>query len=220
MNNFSLILAPYKTIIKEWPLNGNHILAQFDDLNIIVYQAYNQKLAESIIQSQSFHSDLSIKNGFNMNRMSWIKTNFLWMMYRSGWASKENQERVLAIKIKRTGFEELLRKAVIASKNSPINLENNRSADQVRLQWDPDHNPDGSKVTSGRRAIQLGLRGDMLLKFSNEFITEISDITEFVIEQSKNISDESKLLLPLETIYKISDSNIKNNINLSDFDQN
>jgi len=26
-----------------------------------------------------------------MNRMTWIKPNFLWMMYRSGWASKKNQ---------------------------------------------------------------------------------------------------------------------------------
>jgi len=24
--------------------------------------------------------------------MTWIKTNFLWMMYRSGWACKKNQE--------------------------------------------------------------------------------------------------------------------------------
>ena len=75
MNNSSLILAPYKTIIKEWPLNGNHILAQFDDLNIIVYQAYNQKLAESIMQSQSFHSDLSIKNTKPVTIHTKINTN-------------------------------------------------------------------------------------------------------------------------------------------------
>ncbi len=40
-----------------------------------------------------------------MNRMTWIKPNFLWMMYRSGWAVKKNQERILAIKLTKKGFE-------------------------------------------------------------------------------------------------------------------
>ena len=44
--------------------------------------------------------------------MSWIKTNFLWMMYRSGWASKRNQEKVFAVRISRKGFEEILSKAL------------------------------------------------------------------------------------------------------------
>ena len=43
--------------------------------------------------------------------MSWIKTNFLWMMYRCGWASKKNQERVLAVRITREGFETILKNA-------------------------------------------------------------------------------------------------------------
>ena len=49
---------------------------------------------------------------FSYSRMSWIKTNFLWMMYRCGWATKRNQERVLAIRITRQGFEEILSKAL------------------------------------------------------------------------------------------------------------
>ena len=37
--------------------------------------------------------------------MSWIKPNFLWMMYRCGWAAKENQKSVLAISINKTDFD-------------------------------------------------------------------------------------------------------------------
>ena len=44
--------------------------------------------------------------------MSWIKTNFLWMMYRSGWACKPGQERVLAVRITREGFDSILAKAL------------------------------------------------------------------------------------------------------------
>ena len=142
--------------------------------------------------------------------MSWIKTNFLWMMYRAGWATKPNQERILAIKITRQGFEEILSKAINSSHST-----SNTKSDEVRLQWDPDHNPDGSKVESGRRAIQLGLRGDMLMKFSKEFIVEINDITSFVIGQKENISNLSLLTIPLETIYNISNEDLANRINLS-----
>ncbi|WP_375339409.1 DUF4291 family protein [Okeania hirsuta] len=42
---------------------------------------------------------------FSLNRMSWIKTNFLWMMYRSAWGSKTGQEIILAVTIKRTAFD-------------------------------------------------------------------------------------------------------------------
>ena len=48
---------------------------------------------------------------FSYSRMSWIKTNFLWMMYRCGWAAKKGQERVLAVWITREGFQEILSNA-------------------------------------------------------------------------------------------------------------
>ena len=50
--------------------------------------------------------------------MSWIKPNFLWMMYRSGWGQKEGQEVVLAVKIKRAAFDTILAHAV-RSKHNP-----------------------------------------------------------------------------------------------------
>jgi hypothetical protein len=119
--------------------------------------------------------------------MTWIKTNFLWMMYRSGWASKRFQERILAIRLTRKGFEEILMKA--------------NGDGSVRLQWDPDHTPSGDKI-SERRAIQLGLRGDAAEKFSREYVVSISDMTDFVREQAKHLSDccES-LMMPVETVY-------------------
>ena len=40
-----------------------------------------------------------------MERMTWIKPSFLWMMYRCGYARKEGQERVLAVRITREGFD-------------------------------------------------------------------------------------------------------------------
>lgn len=44
----------------------------------------------------------------------------------------------------------------------------------VRLQWDPDHHPSGAKIE--RRAIQLGLRGEVLAQYARDWIVNIEDI--------------------------------------------
>ena len=55
--------------------------------------------------------------------MTWIKPSFLWMMHRSGWATKPGQERVLAIEITRAGFEWALSHAAL-SHYDPIHRRN------------------------------------------------------------------------------------------------
>ena len=217
MSVFPLLLASYDSQKISWPQAGNHILAQYDDHSIVVYQAYNLNIAKQLVEAQNFHADSVLKSGFNLNRMTWIKTNFLWMMFRSGWATKPNQERILAIRITRVGFEDILAKAVLSGRKTRENLGNPNKTDEVRLQWDPDHLPNGEKVESGRRAIQLGLRGKMISTFSKSYILNITDITDFVLEAHKNVllGEESKLLIPKETVYKISDEEIVKKIQLS-----
>ncbi|MGX4689240.1 DUF4291 family protein [Streptomyces sp. JNUCC 63] len=75
--------------------------------------------------------------------MTWIKPSFLWMMYRCGWATKSDQERVLAIGITREGFEWALANACLS------HFDRTRFATEaarrealrtspVRVQWDPE----------------------------------------------------------------------------------
>jgi hypothetical protein len=154
-----LAVRPYSEQICEWPKSGRHILAQYDDDTIIVYQAYRAAIASHAVEHQRFGGE------FNYSRMSWIKPNFLWMMFRSGWAAKEGQEHILAIRLRRPFFDELLEQAV-ASTFDPARLttheewKNAVGRSDVRLQWDPDHDPCGRCVE--RRAVQLGLRGETL----------------------------------------------------------
>lgn len=73
--------------------------------------------------------------------MSWIKTNFLWMMYRSLWGTKIDQEVVLAIWLQRAAFEEILAAAVHSSfepelYSSRSEWEKTLKRSQVRLQWE------------------------------------------------------------------------------------
>lgn len=211
----SIKISSYKDQVAKWPKDGKHILASFDQKTIIVYQAYNDIIANEILKYKNFHNENCLKAGFKLSRMTWIKTNFLWMMYRSGWATKLNQERILAFRIKIEDFEEILKLSIASSSN-----ESSLINKLVIRQWDPDHNPDYTKVQTGRRAIQLGIRGEMLLKFSKEFIVDVIDMTQFVIEQysklkSDKLNNFEGLHIPEENIFIPSSDEIIKNIDLS-----
>ncbi|GBC09349.1 hypothetical protein RclHR1_00880003 [Rhizophagus clarus] len=192
----------YISQLQRWPKEGRHIMSQFDDNSIIVYQAYKPSIAEYAVQHQKFGGQ-----DFSWTRMSWIKPNFTWMMYRSGWATKNNQERILAIKLSRQGFEEILSKAVSTSFNSSSSSSREEwkeklETSEVRIQWDPDHNLLGEKMQ--RRAIQLGMKGDILKKYSDEFVISIEDITEFVNEQYEliKLNKMDHVKTPVEQVYE------------------
>ncbi len=208
----SLKLSSYGDQIREWPTTGQHILAQFDAQSVVVYQAYRPDIGRFASENQYFGGD------FNLNRMSWIKPNFLWMMFRSGWGTKVDQEVTLALRLKRSAFEEILRQAVHSSYNPNVYANENEwqeavTNSEVRLQWDPDHAPSGAKLE--RRAIQLGLRGDVLKKFSREWLIEICDITEFVEVQRTNLTSLSQLTTPHEEIFKPSEPSVALRIGIS-----
>ena len=104
---------------------------------------------------------------FKYTRMTWIKPNFLWMMYRNGWGTKEGQEVVLAIHLKREAFDRYLTQAVYSSFQKELyasfdDWQKEVKRSNIRLQWDPDHNPYGGKVE--RRAIQIGIRNQEIIK--------------------------------------------------------
>ena len=132
------------------------------------------------------------------------------MMYRCGWALKENQERVLAFWIKKADFEAILSQAVFSSFKSQYysSQEEWRSELEkkpVRLQWDPEHDPFGNKLE--RRAIQLGLKGKVLEDFGCKYIHLVEDVTPFVKEKYAYLQDNpaEELIVPVETLYSPED---------------
>ena len=204
----------YTEYLKNIPSEGRHILAQQTDEQVLVYQAYNNAIADFAIQNQHFGGA-----AFSYSRMSWIKPNFLWMMYRCGWASKINQERVLGIWINKKDFEYILSKSAFSSYKEDI-YENRDSwkkalsENPVRLQWDPDHDIYGNKQE--RKAIQLGLKGNILKQFGTEMIKEIIDVSAFVKEQKQKINDKriDELLVPQEQTYQIKSKELNEQIGL------
>jgi len=205
MNNSAVTSLPTESHIAQrarWPRSGQHILAHHDANSVVVYQAYRPAIGEYAIR----HGRLDGPD-FSLSRMSWIKPNFLWMMYRSGWGTKEGQEVVLGLRLRRAFFEHVVREAVASTFDaagypSREAWQEAVERSEVRLQWDPDHSPQGHKLE--RRAIQLGLRGRTLAAFAHEELLEVIDMRSFVAAQRPLAQDDSlELQLPVEHVLDI-----------------
>ncbi|MDP2340410.1 MAG: DUF4291 domain-containing protein [Deltaproteobacteria bacterium] len=199
----------------RWPKSGRVILAQFSDDNIVVYQAFRPSIAAYAVAHGRFGGD------FSFSRMSWIKPNFLWMMFRSGWASKEGQESVLAVTIPRRAFLTILQrvvhsKYVEAVYGSMASWKLALRQSDVRLQWDPDHGPTGGAQV--RRAVQLGLSGETLRSYATSDVVSIEDISDFVRAQGELVRARrlDELLTPREDVFPVDDPALRARLGLDD----
>ncbi|MFF4603964.1 DUF4291 domain-containing protein [Streptomyces sp. NPDC001339] len=180
------------------------IRAQYTDETITVYQAYSPQIAEPAVAAGTFVAP------FKRDRMTWIKPSFRWMMYRSGWATKPGQERVLAIRISRTGFEWALRHACLSHFERGVYdtksaWQDLKSTSPVRVQWDPERATDLSALHD--RAIQIGLSGEAVDLYVNEWITELHDITPLVRAIHEDVRagrwDRADAAIPTEEHYPL-----------------
>ena len=179
------------------------IRAVYTDETIRVYQAYNKTIAEEAVKNGTFGTH------FSMSRMTWIKPSFLWMMYRCGWAEKENQEHVLAIDIKRSGFDRAVNSAIISTFSEELGISKEEWQRQVkesdiRVQWDPEKDIYGNNLPY--RSLQLGLRGNAVKEYVNDWIANVTDITDYVHELNTLRNNHENIIerLPKEEVYKIS----------------
>lgn len=181
------------------------VRARFDRDTITVYQAFSPIITEAAIKAGTFVAP------FSFQRMTWIKPSFLWMMERSGWASKSGQERVLAVSIHRSGWEEALANATLTAPAQGQGCEDWREElenSPIRVQWDPERNLHGGKTS--QRSIQVGISREWSRRYSQEWIVGLEDITPLV----RKIADKRKRgdwkgaerALPVEKPYPIPDS--------------
>merc|ERR1712061_127555 len=110
---------------------------------------------------------------FNTTRMTWIKPSFAWVLYRSGYGYKHNQNRGIKIKLSHDTVAELLSQCQCGTGGGGSN---------GRVQWDPSRDllsGDGKEPTMllSKRAIQIGLKGK-LSELYVKSILSIQDVTE------------------------------------------
>ncbi len=150
------------------------LYVKHDEYSVTLYQAYPPEIADEVARLGHFGPR------FSLERMTWLKTSFLWMMWRSGWATKAGQERILAIQLPRIMFAQLLAAAVSSTFDAGrydevIDWQQAMSGSEVLYQLDPDRDVEGQPLA--RRTLHLGLRGEAARRYSQEWITSITDIT-------------------------------------------
>ncbi|MGH3908497.1 MAG: DUF4291 domain-containing protein [Pseudonocardiaceae bacterium] len=180
------------------------VRAAFTDTTIIVYQAYAQPIADAALRSGKFEPP------FKRDRMTWIKPSFRWMMYRSGWATKADQERILAIEITRDGFEWALANSCLSHyEPSMYGQESNwrlrKQNNPVLVQWDPERSLSLGALDT--RAIQVGLSGIAVERYVDEWIVAIKDVTRIVRKIASVVQDgaleRARRQLPTEQPYPL-----------------
>lgn len=174
----------------------------YDDRTVRVYQAYSDAIADAALAKGSF-----VSPPFKINRMTWIKPSFLWMMYRSNWGTKDaGQGRILAIDISREGFEWALAHSCPSHPDESMSKEvwqSVKESSPVRIQWDPERNLLLQPLTY--RTIQIGLSKQAVDLYVKNWIQHITDMTPVVHEIHALVSDHKLAaaysLLPVEVPY-------------------
>ncbi|WP_299677949.1 DUF4291 domain-containing protein [uncultured Tenacibaculum sp.] len=187
--------------------NYQEIRASYDKNTITVYQAYNKIIATKALKNNRFESP------FSFTRMTWIKPSYLWLMERSNWGTKSNQDYILGIKIKRIKWEKALEMGVLTDPDTKVyksgmEWEQKFKEAKVHIQWDPERNIRGNKLE--HRSIQVGISRCLIHEFNEEWIQEIVDFTPLTKKinelRKKGKYTEAKRLLPKERIYKLPSS--------------
>jgi len=189
------------TLLSEIPLR--QIRAVYDATTIRVYQAYSDTIADTALANGRF-----VSPPFKMERMTWIKPSFLWMMYRAGWGFKDaGQKRILAIDISREGFEWALANGCLSHADESISKEEwqkLKSESPVRIQWDPER--DLYLRPQEHRAIQIGLSKEAVELYVNQWIKQITDITPLAHSIYKLVQegdlDKARCQIPQEKEYQ------------------
>ena len=171
---------------------------------ITVYQAYSPAIAEPGVAAGRFVAP------FKRDRMTWIKPSLLWMAYRSGWATKTGQERVLAVEITRDGFEWALAHSSLSHYEPGTYPDRDawnaaKAASPVRIQWDPERNL--ALTPLDHRAIQIGLSAEAVDRYVEDWTVAITDATPLVHELHALVAarqfDAARQLLPDEQPYPL-----------------
>lgn len=175
------------------------VRADHDGETIVVYQAYPEAIAGPAVAAQRFIAP------FSRDRMTWIKPSFLWMMYRCGWATKPGQERVLAVRMTRTGFEDALSSACLSHFDADVHASHEAwqerlESSPVRVQWDPER--DAALNPLPWRSLQVGLGRDVVPAYVDEWVVSLEDVTDEA-HRLRDLPVAERTGLPVELPYPL-----------------
>ncbi|MYW64779.1 DUF4291 family protein [Streptomyces sp. SID8379] len=180
----------------------HQIRARYTESTVTVYQAYSPELGLPAARDGRF------PDAWKRDRMTWIKPSFLWMMYRCGWGAKPGQEVVLGLEIAREGFEWALRNACLSSHTRGLHADQaswqrELKRSPARVQWDPER--DLRLRALPHRSLQLGLSGEAVRRYADEWTVSVEDVTPLAREVQGAVAagelEKAARLVPAERPY-------------------
>lgn len=181
------------------------IRAIYNKDTITVYQAYNAQIATEAIKNNKFESP------FSFNRMTWIKPSYLWLMARSNWGTKSNQEYILGIELYRQAWEKALSHGVLTHPDQKVyksgkDWEKAFEQAKVHIQWDPERSIRNKKLDI--KTIQVGIGREWIMEYNDEWIAQITDYTPLTRKinalRKQGNYKAAKKHLPIEKVYELS----------------
>jgi hypothetical protein len=179
------------------------IRADFDASTVVVYQAYPPAISDVVLAAGRFVAP------FSFTRMTWIKPSLLWLMHRSNWARKPGQERILAVRLTRTGWEHALSQAVLTA---PVPAVHGAAAwsvafdnASVHVQWDPERSLRGAALN--HYSIQVGIGRSLIRNYAEDWVVGLTDLTPTVRRIAALVQAgqgaKAQRLLPPERLYPL-----------------
>jgi hypothetical protein len=169
------------------------IRASYTPSTVTVYQAFNEPIAAAAVAVGT----LAVP-GFKRTRSTWLKPTLLYMIWRADWGRKgADQAHILAIDLRREAFEGALRLG-------KLNEEGERAGD-VTVRWHQERDIYGQPL--GWKTVSLGLRGEAVHKYVDEWIVGIRDITEECARIKRMVDEGDEegayAALPREEAYEL-----------------
>lgn len=185
----------YTAALPTLPQKGRHLLAWYDDNEVLVY----------IPHVGEYYDEITI------SRPVWIILSFSWMMHDAKWMESPHYHTIECMTIQRFAFEDMLLKAFPADFpnklfESEAEWKKERAGAVVQYRWRPDYTPDGKQLE--REALMLGIHSRTWMQYviKNQVLT-YNDIDEALFMQKEHSQPPYDLLVvPDERIYPIDDA--------------
>jgi len=161
---------------------------EWDAEGVYFYQAYNDAIADWALEHQRLGGP-----DFKPVRMTWIKPSLAWVLYRSGYARKHNQGRILKIKLPHDAIAAIL---------EACQCRHGGGGSKGRVQWDPARDlmsADGKvpRRLLRERAIQIGMKDNVSELYVRSAIS-IEDATTLAHElQQAHAAQSWDAMVPL-----------------------
>lgn len=180
------------------------VRADFDATTIVVYQAFPHAIVDAALAAGRFVAP------FSFARMTWIKPSLLWLAHRSNWARKPGQERVLAVRVTRVGWDGALAEAVLTAPVPRIHgtgaaWDDAFARAPVHVQWDPERSLRGAALN--HYSIQVGIGRERIREYTSDWVCGLVDLTPIVHRIGDLLrtgqSAKAQRLLPPERPYPL-----------------